>query len=223
MAIPQINNHSPNSTLIVKDFPDEVVYEFTKYIDKLIDFRNLSLVSQHFFQVIFNSNFPIWHTLLTSHFPSSFEFIPQQIPPMGLYQNLKAIDNHMRTGIYQTRTLAGHQGGIFCLEAKEGMLFSASSDGIIKIWDLPTGNELRCLSGHQNSIQCLKVTDGKLISGSWDQTIKIWDIASGKELHSLTAHRGIINCLEVIDGMLISGSEDKTIKIWDIGSGKELQ
>lgn len=57
MSIPQINDVPQEVAAIVKHFPDEVVYEFTKHINKLTGIFNLSLVSQHFFRSSLTANF----------------------------------------------------------------------------------------------------------------------------------------------------------------------
>jgi len=87
-SVPKIGAQAGNTanlvdtTQIVKYLPDDVICECSKYINNLCDIRTLSLLSKHFFLVVFNDKFPRWQTLLTSHFPSSFQLtlpIPQPI------------------------------------------------------------------------------------------------------------------------------------------------
>ena len=115
MSVSKINDIQTNITELTPYFPDEVIYEFTKHINKLSDIHSLSLLNRHFFMVIFNSNFPVWQTLLMHHFPSSFRFVAPHLTSASLYRNFKAIDNNMRTGTYQTLTLAGHQDSVLSL------------------------------------------------------------------------------------------------------------
>lgn len=211
-----------DTTQIVKYLPDDVICECSKYINKLCDIRTLSLLSKHFFLVVFNDKFPRWQTLLTSHFPSSFQLtlpIPQ---PIACYQRLKAIDTSLRAGTYETRNCDGHQDKVNCLKVKDGMLISASDDRTIKIWDLASGELIRSLDGHQGDVTCLEVNDGMLISGSLDGTIKIWDIATGQELHSLDSYQDSIQYLEVKDDTLISVSYNGTIKTWNLVNVQEI-
>ncbi|MBS0607582.1 MAG: hypothetical protein JSR57_11580, partial [Verrucomicrobia bacterium] len=83
-SAPQISGQSRdvtalvNTAQMVKYLPDEAVYECSKHINKLSDLRALSLASKHFFVTIFNDSFPVWSTLLASHFPSSFPMNPPQ-------------------------------------------------------------------------------------------------------------------------------------------------
>ncbi|HEX5888537.1 MAG TPA: hypothetical protein VFY61_07525, partial [Pyrinomonadaceae bacterium] len=67
-------------------------------------------------------------------------------------------------------------------------LLAAGSDGIIRVWDLASGEVKRTLTGHTNSIYKAEFSPNeKLIaSSSRDMTARIWDFATGRELHKLT-------------------------------------
>ncbi|MBS0649918.1 MAG: hypothetical protein JSR93_02030, partial [Verrucomicrobia bacterium] len=55
MAITAAGNNQQNDLTYFECSPKEVICEFTKHINKVSDIRNLSLVSQHFFQTIFGN------------------------------------------------------------------------------------------------------------------------------------------------------------------------
>jgi WD40 repeat protein len=57
---------------------------------------------------------------------------------------------------------------------------SASDDGTIDVWDIPSGRVLRTLKGHNSSVQSVAMSaDGRLVvSTSFDMTIKVWDISN---------------------------------------------
>src|SRR5919199_1244106 len=106
-------------------------------------------------------------------------------------------------------------------------LLSSSADKTIKVWDFPTGKEIRTLIGHSSYVNYVILTpDGnKLVSASADNTIKIWDFSTGKELLTLTGHSSAVKPLAITpDGKkLVSASADNVIKIWDFSTGKEIQ
>ena len=91
----------------------------------------------------------------------------------------------------------------------------------IKLWDVPSGRELRTLAGHSGSVKSLAFSaDGKTIaSGSSDKTIKFWEVATGRELRTLTGHTGSVASVTFsLDGKTFaSGSHDETIKLWQVG------
>ncbi|KAI9298092.1 WD40 repeat-like protein [Neoconidiobolus thromboides FSU 785] len=64
-------------------------------------------------------------------------------------------------------------------------LASGTNDGIIRMWDLRTGQCHRSLAGHQNNITSLNFDTFHLISGSLDHTVKIFDLRTGKQLESI--------------------------------------
>src|SRR6266850_363254 len=69
-------------------------------------------------------------------------------------------------------------------------LASAGADQVIKIWDLPTGREMRTLTGHTGWIKSLSTNNkGDLLaSGSVDRSVKIWEVESGRVVHTLKGH-----------------------------------
>lgn len=119
----------------------------------------------------------------------------------------------------------GHEKAISSVATCDGKLFSGSTDGVIKIWDIKTKKCLRTLdaNGRSKLIRSLVAYDGKLFSGSVDGVIKVWDINTGYCLNVFQAHKGPAQSLVVFKGRLISCSDDNHVKIWEIETGKCLK
>ena len=68
-------------------------------------------------------------------------------------------------------------------------LATASSDGMVKVWDLGNGYELLNYDGHKDKVRCLAWSnDGKfIVSAGMEKNIKIWDATTGKDKHSIPA------------------------------------
>jgi WD40 repeat protein len=81
----------------------------------------------------------------------------------------------------QRAELKGHTDMIFAITfAPDGRtLASASMDGTVRLWDLPSGKEIGRLEGHHGWVMALAFSpDGKaLVSGSTDTSALVWDMA----------------------------------------------
>jgi WD40 repeat protein/tRNA A-37 threonylcarbamoyl transferase component Bud32 len=99
-------------------------------------------------------------------------------------------------------------------------------EGIVKIWDARSGEELASFKGHNGTLMCVAYSpDGaRLASGSFDQTVKVWDTRTGQQLRTLQGHDdGVLSVAFSPDGArLASASRDTTIKVWDTHTGQEL-
>ena len=82
-------------------------------------------------------------------------------------------------------------GKTIAFESQEGNGRDPFAPGIINIWDVATGKELRRMVGHQSRVSSLVFSaDGKLLaSGSWDKTVKLWDVSSGQQIRNFPAEK----------------------------------
>ena len=63
---------------------------------------------------------------------------------------------------------------------------SGSRDNTLKLWDVPTGKEIRSFAGHSGSVTRVAFSpDGRTaLTSSNDKTLKLWDLSTGKEIRS---------------------------------------
>ena len=98
---------------------------------------------------------------------------------------------------------------------------------VFKLWDVPTGKEIRTFSGHSCYINTAVFTadGGRILSGSMDTTMKLWDVQTGKEVRTFRGHSNVVSIITISpdDKYILSGSWDGTIKLWDFVSGKEVR
>lgn len=105
------------------------------------------------------------------------------------------------------------------INAEETLLFTASRDKSIKIWDYQSGLEIKTLFGHEHTVNHLELSpDGKfLASTSADYTTRVWEIASGETILTVKGENYMTDVAFSPDGQkLACGGYDWTMSIWDL-------
>jgi WD40 repeat protein len=91
-------------------------------------------------------------------------------------------------------------------------------DGIVKIWDTNSWQEINTLRDPTGGILSLafKPDGAQLATGGTDGTVKVWDLATSDPRRTLYGHRNWVYSVAFNpDGRrLASGSLDGTVKIW---------
>jgi tRNA A-37 threonylcarbamoyl transferase component Bud32 len=136
---------------------------------------------------------------------------------------------------------------------KEFHALSGSADGLVQLWNVGTGNELRRLTGHADMVRTVSFAPGgryaisasgarwkdggRTITAGSDYHVRLWDLESGKEVRCLGGHTAPIYCAAFSpDGQRIlscgfdshfnnwlSGVVDNSIRLWDAKTGKALR
>ncbi|EXC08480.1 Zinc finger CCCH domain-containing protein 48 [Morus notabilis] len=84
--------------------------------------------------------------------------------------------------------LEGHTNGVVCITIGYKMLYSGSTDGTIKQWDLDTLQCLRTVKRHSSAVMSLACWNNYLVSCSLDGTIKAWDYTQEGDLEVCYTH-----------------------------------
>jgi WD40 repeat protein len=87
-------------------------------------------------------------------------------------------------------------------------------EGVIKIWEMPSGKLLRTIKAHKELIQDVSFSeDNNIVSASLDKTVKIWDSKTGDNLMTFDTGVEIWSVDLVSDkSTIILGCADGTVR-----------
>lgn len=120
------------------------------------------------------------------------------------------------------RRHVGHEEVINCMDISkrgEEILFSASDDGYIGIWDPRQKAAVDFIeTDFPVTAIALSEAGNELYSGGIDNDINVWDMRKKAVAYSLLGHTDTITSLAVSPDSqtLLSNSHDSTVRTWDI-------
>ena len=136
----------------------------------------------------------------------------------------------------QLTVQVGHTGEVNCVAFSPDGKFLVSGDsiGLVILWDVAAGAEIREFVGHTSPVSALAFSrDGRyLVTGSGDElpedegtanldtSVRVWDIFSGAELHRFTYNKEPITSVQFSqdDQRVLSASAER-VRILDVKSG----
>jgi eukaryotic-like serine/threonine-protein kinase len=119
------------------------------------------------------------------------------------------------------RTIHAHAGRVFDVAfSPDGRrLASAGVDGVIRLWDTATWDELAAPPRHEGGAHGVAFSpDGRrLLSSGNDAIVRIWDVTTGQEVQALRGHADtVFGVAFSSDGAkMASGGKDREVKLWD--------
>jgi WD40 repeat protein len=109
------------------------------------------------------------------------------------------------------------------LTADGRLLVTGGNDGILRVWQLATGELGAELPGHKELIDATAVTaDGRLAaSASWDGTARVWDVPGRRMLHELAHGKPSVTSIEFSPDarFVATGAGDGSVRIWNAADG----
>ncbi len=113
-------------------------------------------------------------------------------------------------------------------------LTTAGGDGVLRVWDVATGKELRRLDTSAWIYAFAFSPDGKTLASVGDgNTVRLWDASTGKEMREHPSHRnGFVDLTLSPDGRTLASvggnfrswgvDQDAEVRLWDMSTGRQL-
>ncbi|KAK2754859.1 Mitochondrial fission protein [Arachnomyces sp. PD_36] len=107
-------------------------------------------------------------------------------------------------------------GAVQCFDAA---LACGTADGMVRLWDLRSGQVHRSLVGHTGPVTCLQFDDVHLVTGSLDRSIRIWDLRTGS-IHDAFAYDNPVKSMMFDSRRIVSAAEEDVVKVYDKTDGR---
>jgi WD40 repeat protein len=105
-------------------------------------------------------------------------------------------------------------------------ILTASDDGTMRLWDVPSGLEVRRLKGYSSRVLSVALSSdgGQALSGHGDGSVRLWDLENMEEVRRFERHRAKVTAVAFApDGRTaFSASPDETLRRWDTATGWQL-
>jgi COMPASS component SWD3 len=134
---------------------------------------------------------------------------------------------HALNHAFETSNIDGYVAGFnFLAISADGQTLVGVSWGMIKVWNLLTGKEVRNLHKKPRGTDSARINsiaispDGQTLVGSdWNSTASVWDLSTGNEIRTFNAHGVAISA----DGQTLISAGNGEIKVWDLPTGNEIR
>ncbi len=117
-----------------------------------------------------------------------------------------------------------HPAAVYDMAWSHDRLVSAATDGVLRVFDVPSRRKLFDLVGHHDRVYDVGFrSDGaEIVSGSYDNTVRVWNAKTGQLSQTLRGHASVVDGVALsLDGSFVySASSDRTVRRWHRSDGK---
>ncbi|KAF2205471.1 mitochondrial division protein 1 [Delitschia confertaspora ATCC 74209] len=105
------------------------------------------------------------------------------------------------------------------LQVFDAALACGTADGMVRLWDLRSGQVHRSLVGHTGPVTALQFDDVHLVTGSMDRSIRIWDLRTGS-IHDAYAYDNPITSMMFDARRIVTAAGEDVVKVYDKTDGR---
>lgn len=106
------------------------------------------------------------------------------------------------------------------LQVFDAALACGTADGMVRLWDLRSGQVHRSLVGHTGPVTCLQFDDVHLVTGSMDRSIRIWDLRTGS-IYDAYAYDSPVTSMMFDARRIVSAAGEDVVKVYDKVEGRQ--
>ncbi|KAG9070351.1 hypothetical protein KI688_009688 [Linnemannia hyalina] len=135
---------------------------------------------------------------------------------IGIYDTSTWQRFHLFTAIQNVRAVA--------FSPDNQRIVSGDGEGMVRLWDCTSGEELLAMKGHTDWINSLAYSPcgNHIASASQDKAVRLWDSETGVCIFVLEGHTDWVASVRFSPNgcQLVSGSLDGRIRLWDSKTGE---
>ncbi|KAF2829507.1 mitochondrial division protein 1 [Ophiobolus disseminans] len=105
------------------------------------------------------------------------------------------------------------------IQVFDAALACGTADGMVRLWDLRSGQVHRSLVGHTGPVTALQFDDVHLVTGSADRSIRIWDLRTGS-IHDAYAYDHPVTSMMFDARRIVSAAGESVVKVYDKTDGR---
>ncbi|MGW7450793.1 WD40 domain-containing protein [Streptomyces sp. NPDC054787] len=121
------------------------------------------------------------------------------------------------------RTLQGHEGRVYAVKFRDGVIATGGSDGTVRLWDPVTGACRHRLDVHPDGVWPVSFDPAgtRLATGDREGLVTVWDVATGEPVHRLPGHVApVYTAVHGPGGILLTGDAAAKARLWDMATGR---
>lgn len=128
------------------------------------------------------------------------------------------------------RTAGSDADFVGAVQVFDAALACGTADGMVRLWDLRSGQVHRSLVGHTGPVTCLRFDDVHLVTGSLDRSVRIWDLRTGA-IYDAYAYDAPVTSMMFDKKSIVAAAGEDVVKVydkiegrhWDCGTGPDVK
>ncbi|KAF2121099.1 mitochondrial division protein 1 [Lophiotrema nucula] len=105
------------------------------------------------------------------------------------------------------------------IQVFDAALACGTADGMVRLWDLRSGQVHRSLVGHTGPVTALQFDDVHLVTGSMDRSIRIWDLRTGS-IYDAYAYDNSVTGMMFDARRIVTAAGEDVVKVYDKTDGR---